>query len=243
MQRFDGIDEKLKRAEESINNLYCEMDRFFKEGDYPIFPENDQEQLAKAIEYHKNRVIPPRFGVLTGEIIHQLRSCFDHIVWHFSLDAIDSIKNPRQVGFPVFEERPANHKTHLFKQKIQGVTDLNARALIERLQPYNAADPLDDPLWIIHDFDIVDKHKELIFCVRTKAIVLPRDMHGDMECYQREHPELNPAQVARHVKSPVTSLPCISFKTFGRREIEPVTEGLIKLFNYTINVAKEFKAL
>src|ERR1035437_1347444 len=241
MQDFTGIAEKLKRAEENIYNLYFEMERFFKEGEYPVLPENDRKLLLKAIEYHKNRVIPPRFGVLTGEIIHQLRSSFDHIIWHFSLG---SIKNPRQIEFPVFEERPVNHdRRTLYERKIQGVTDLNARALIERLQPYNAADPLDDSLWIIHDFDIVDKHRELIFCVGTGPIALPREMQGILECYQRAHPELNPAQIARHFKSHGTSQPSVSFRNFGRREIEPVTEGLIKLFNYTISAVEEFKAL
>ena len=241
MQDFSGIAEKLKRAEENIYNLYFEIERFFEECDYPVLPENDHEALLKAIEYHKNLVVPPRFSELTGEIIHQLRSCFDHVVWHFSLGPI---KNPRQIEFPVFVERPVNHVGRaIYERKIQGITDSNARALIERLQPYNASDPIDDPLWIIHDFDIVDKHKELIFCGGTGSVVLPREMQGILECYQREHPELNPAQVARHFKSHGPSQPCISFRNFGRREIESVTEGLIKLFNYTISAVGEFRVL
>ena len=241
MQDFTGIAEKLKRAEENIHNLYFEMGRFFEEGDYPVLPEDDRELLFKAIEYHKNRVIPPRFGVLAGEVIHHLRSCFDHVVWHFSVGFKQHI---RQIEFPVFEKRPVDKNgRERFEGKIQGITDPNIRAMIERLQPYNAADPLDDFLWIIHDFDIVDKHRELIFCVRTGSIALPREMQGILECYQRAHPELNPAQIARHFKSHGTSQPCVSFRNFGRREIEPVTEGLIKLFNYTISAVEEFKAL
>lgn len=244
MQDFTGIAEKLKRAEENINNLYAEMVRFFQVSDYPIFPENDPKLYLQATEYHKNRDIPPRFSVLAGETIHHLRSCFDHIIWHFSLSSLGLIKNPRQIEFPVFEERPVNHDGRaLFERKIQGVTDPNARALIERLQPYNAADPTDDPLWLIHYFDIVDKHKELILCVTTPAIVLPREMQGDLERYQRAHPELDPAQVARHVNSHGASQPCVSFMNFGRREVEPVTEGLIKLFRYTIGAIGEFRVL
>jgi len=241
MQSFDGIGEKLIRAKENIYNIYSEMERFFEECDYPILPENDHDLLLKANEYHKNRVIPPRFGVLTGEIIHQLRSCFDHIVWHFSLDSLGSIKKPWQIEFPVFKERPVDRAK--FETKIQGVTDHRVRDLIEQHQPYNAADPLDNPLWIIHNFDIADKHKEVIFCVTARGIALPREMKGILECYQREHPELSAAQAARHFKISDTSQLCISFKNFGQRETVSVTEGLIDLFEYTLNVAKEFKAL
>jgi hypothetical protein len=242
MQDFTGIAEKLKRAEENIFNLYAEMERFFHECDYPVLPQDDSKLLLQAIEYHKNLVIPPRFGVLVGEINHQLRSCFDHIVWCFSLGSVQNIKNIRQIEFPVFEARPANHESRaLFERKVQGITDPNVRALIEQLQPYNAADPLDDPLWIIHDFDIVDRHRELIFCVGTGSTVFPREMQGILETYQREHPELDSAQVARHFKSDGSTQPCISFRNFGRRGVKAVTEGLIELFNYTIRVAGDFR--
>jgi hypothetical protein len=241
MQDFTGIAEKLKRAEENINNLYVEMERFFKESDYPVFPENDPKLYLQATEYHKNRDIPPRFSVLAGETIHHLRSCFDHIIWHFSTGPQ---KNKMPVDFPVFAEVPIKQRDITrFEGKIQRVTDPNARALIERLQPYNAADPTDDPLWLIHSFDIFDKHRELILCVTTSAIALPREMQGDLECYQRAHPELDPAQVARHVNSHSASQPCVSFRNFGRREVKSVTEGLIELFEYTICAIGEFRVL
>jgi hypothetical protein len=238
VQDFAGIGEKLKRAEENIQNLYAEMERFFQECDYPVLPDDDKELLLKAIEYHKNLVIPPRFSVLAGEIIHHLRSCFDHVVWHFS---VGPVTDPRRIEFPVFKEPLDKRGRERFEGKIEGITDTNVRSLIERLQPHNAADPTDNPLWLIHDFDILDKHKELILCVGTGGVVLPRTMQSVIESYQRAHPDLNSAQVARHFKSYGPSQPFVSFRNFGRRQIEPVTEGLIKLFNYTISAIGEFR--
>lgn len=241
MQDFNGIGAKLERADENIHNLYSEMEGFFQECDYPVFPENDPKLRSQAIEYHKNLAIPARFSVLAGEIIHQLRSCFDHIVWHFSTGPI---KNVRHVEFPVFSERPVNHDGRaLYERKIQGIADPNVRDMIERKQPYNAADPLDDSLWLIHDLDILDKHRELILCVGTPSVVLPREMKVALESYQKAHPELNPARVARYFNPHGPSQPCVSFRDFGRREVEPVSEGLIRLFNYTISVTGEFREL
>jgi hypothetical protein len=241
MQDFTAIGEKLKRAEENINNLCSEMDRFFQESDYPTFPENDRELHLQAIEYHRNRFIPPRFSVLAGEIIHHLRSCFDHVNWHFS---VGPKINNMPVDFPVFLEEPIDKKDLArFEGKIQRITDTNVIALIKRIQPYNSPDPADNPLWLIHDFDIIDKHRELILCEGTPSIALPRSMQGVLEAYQKAHPELDAAQVARDFKSHATFQPCISFSNFGRREIEPVSEGLIKLFNYTVIAIEDFRGI
>jgi hypothetical protein len=176
--------------------------------------------------------------VLAGEIVHHLRSCFDHVAWHF---CAGPVKNPRQVEFPIFIQRLDKRSLERFEGKIQGITDPKVRSLIERLQPYNAADPANDPLWIIHDFDITDKHKELILCVPTGGTVLPRAMQSVIESYQRAHPNLDSAQVARHFKSYGPTQPFISFRDFGGRGIKAVTEGLIELFNYTIRVLDEFR--
>jgi hypothetical protein len=238
MQDFTGMAEKLKRAEENIFNLHFEMEGFFEKCDYPVLPQDDKELLLKAIEYHKNLFIPLRFSVLAGEIIHHLRSCFDHLVWHFS---VGPVKNPRQIEFPVFKDPLDKRGRERFEGKIEGITDPKARSLIERLQPYNAADPTDDPLWLIHDFDIIDKHKELILCVGTGGVVLPRTMQNVIESYQRAHPDFDSAQVARHFKSYGPSQPFVSFRNFGGRGIKSVTEGLIGLFNYTIRVVEEFR--
>ena len=242
VQDFSGIEEKLKRAQQNIFDLDAGIALFFQEGDHPILPEHDRKLFLEAIEYHKNRVVPPPFSVLAGEIIHHLRSCFDHIVWHFS--DTTHITNIRKIEFPVFDEEPLNHESRrLFEGKIKGITDPNVLALIKGLQPYKAFDPLDDPLWIIHDSDIVDKHRELVLSFPTGSVFFPVEMKPVIESYQRAHPELDAIQVARHFKSYGTLMPYISFGDFGRRELQPVIPGLVDLFNYTVDAVNGFEAL
>jgi hypothetical protein len=115
--------------------------------------------------------------------------------------------------------------------------------LIGITEKLERADPADDPLWLIHDFDIVDKQRELSPCAGTGSIVLPREMKGSLEDVQRLHSELDPAQVARHIKGHGPAQLRISFENFGQREIEPISQGLIKLFNDTVTVIGEFRAL
>lgn len=241
MQDFAGIGEKLKRANENLRNLQMEIFTFFDEGDYPVLPENNHELLLKAIEYHKQRPIPARFAVLTGEIMHHLRSSFDHIVWHFSVGATDKDK---WIEFPIFEERPRKTKDiERFKKKIERIQDTRVVNLIKSLQPYNSPTPADDPLLIIHSLDIVDKHRELLLCVSTGSTVFPKEMEVTIKAYERAHPDLDPAQIARHFKDYGTPKPSVSFQKFGQRTPYSVPQGLTELFNYTVDVVQKFEAL
>src|SRR5579864_7615214 len=158
---FDGITEKLKRANENIRNLESEIGVFFQQGEYPVLPEDNRELLLKAIEYHKKRVIPLRFSMLAGEIVHHLRSILDHVVWQFS-DEVYRRDHPRLIEFPVVEVPPVDKDSiSRYVRKIKGITVARVRDLIERLQPYNSPDPLDDPLLILHKMNVIDKHREL----------------------------------------------------------------------------------
>lgn len=241
MQEFTGITAKLVRAEENIFYLDERVALFFQKGDYPVLPNDDREEFLKAIQYHKKRVVPPRFSVLAGEIVHHLRSCFDHVAWHFSVGATPKHK---RIEFPIFKSKPVNSDDRRgYERKIELIQNDAARTLIEKLQPYNAANPLDDPLWIINDFDIIDKHRELVMSGPSGSVFFPTDMKPIIESYQWAHPELDPVEVARKFQSYGTLMPYISFMDFGGRQLQPVIPSLVNLFNYTVEVIRRFEAL
>jgi len=240
MQDFTGINAKLKRAEENIFYLDEQISLFFQEGDYAVLPKDDREEFLKAIQYHRNRIIPPRFSVLAGEILHHLRSCFDHITWHFS---VGITKEHTWIDFPVLRNRPSNsNDRRSFKRKVELIQNTDTRRLIETLQPYNASNPVDDPLWVIHDFDIVDKHRELVLSVPSGSVFFPTDMKPIIENYQRVHPEFDAVEVARQFQGYGTLMPYISFRDFGGRNFRPVIPGLVELFNYTLGAIKQFES-
>jgi hypothetical protein len=58
--------------------------------------------IPEALEYHRNRPVPLRFSVLAGEVIHQLRSILDRIVWQFS-DRRYWEFNGKWIEFPILE--------------------------------------------------------------------------------------------------------------------------------------------
>ena len=118
---FDGIYEKLKRAHENIINLKSEIDTFLK-GEYSVLVNPDNELMLKATEYHRQRKIPLRFSVLSGEIVHHLRSSLDHIVWFVS-DPAYRTKHRTNIGFPILKTRPVKPESIAgYEGKIKGIS-------------------------------------------------------------------------------------------------------------------------
>jgi len=134
-EAFHGIEEKLERANENIVNLQSEVSGFFQECAYPVIPKLSDEKILEALSYHRTMVIPLRFSVLAGEVVHHLRSCLDHVVWELSSDSYRSSPNFRYIEFPILDKRPApKDEFTRYARKIKGVQDPDALKLIAELQ-------------------------------------------------------------------------------------------------------------
>ncbi|MBI1954902.1 MAG: hypothetical protein HYS38_00750 [Acidobacteria bacterium] len=161
-----GIREKLKRAEENIINLEREINLFLDYGGYGSVSDNNVQAIEKLRELHLGREVPIRFSVLAGEIIHQMRSALDHLAWQLSNKTYRE-KCPAAIEFPIFKKDPTKeNKTKEYTRKVQGISP-PAQAIIESLQPYKGNAPGNHLLQIIHEMDITEKHRELIFITGT----------------------------------------------------------------------------
>jgi hypothetical protein len=220
---FAGIAEKLQRSEQNILDLHSEIDLFITNGQYPVIPHPEDKTFQEATEYHKTKMIPLRFGVLAGEVVHHLRSCLDHIVWHFSDDA--SRAKPRSIEFPIFEVKPSNKKEiETYERKVKGISNANVLRMIEESQPYRAgSDIADHRLLIIHNMDIIDKHRELTIVDSSVNISFPVDIPELGEKIRLYHEgKLSPAEdvaLSRAIKDYGKASPGVAFRQFGKWKV------------------------
>jgi len=151
---------------------------------------------------------------------------------------------PRFPVLPTCDKEPVDKNgVSCFDGKVKGIAKAKARKLILKFQPYKTPDPTDDLLSILHHFDIVDKHRELVVCLSSGARKLPAKDEPLIESYKRAHPELTPAQIAFKFKGYGKLVPQVSFRDFGRRPIQPVIPGLIELRDNVARVIAEFAKL
>lgn len=148
---------KLQRAEEHVGQLKAEHARFTSPelNPYRMLRERDPEP-----GYHiwRAKIVEPppleKWGSITGECVHSLRSALDH-----TANALVRIKRPKAEfsEFPVFKDRALWDSDHA--KKLPGVAP-KVMTQVKWLQPYRRGGD-QDPLWLIHLLDIIDKHRRL----------------------------------------------------------------------------------
>jgi hypothetical protein len=164
-----GLEEirvKVDRAKEHSDCLKSQLGRFVKEKPYPLHVVTYDYQTAKVRDVEWTKRIPPKWGAIVGDCVHNLRSALDHIVWELSGGTGHA---PHHAEFPVFKEE-AEYLKRTPKGdparggglwKIEGINERAARTAIYKLQPFQRADPLRHPLWVVHELDRLDKHRTL----------------------------------------------------------------------------------
>ena len=257
---LDGGRERLKRADQCIHNLDLEIAPFlanFPTFDFPVSPGinpvfTDQQSDAwkqfgsEFLKAERENPIPLRFSVLAGEIIHHLRSCFDHLAWQLSDEACRSIeKVGRHIEFPVFDDDPVRDpdKAGLYGRKVKCITNRPfALARIDDLQPYKSVEPRNALLWRIHDMDRTDKHRELTLVVFTPGVHLEATgLRRVVTVYKAGVPigEI-PLPGILNMKVNTKIAPYIAFGQAVKGELEPIVPFLKQLHRFTSDAVESF---
>jgi len=87
-----------------------------------------------------------------GDAIHNLRSALDHLAWHLS--HWETGEPSEGCAFPIARSLPDYES--IKTRKVAGMSP-EAQEAIDKLRPYKGG---NEPLWMIHYLDIVDKHRQ-----------------------------------------------------------------------------------
>jgi hypothetical protein len=254
-----GARARLKRADENIRQLNRELTDFLAPVPVvtlpvnmatrePIITDVDREAYQKLVKFLKNGAIDPRLSVLTGEIIHHLRSAFDHLAWQLS--SLDLQTNsPHQIEFPVFKERPklcdvTKSKVCRYCRKIEGIASPAALARIERLQPYHGGNPARHPLWLIHDLDRIDKHRELVLVVYIMHMNISASAQvaaiGEIMPWELKARNVQIVGSPTNVEMKVKMAAQVILGELSRRDDQPIIPTLQNFLRFTTDAVESF---
>lgn len=177
---------KIDRAKENLNRLELEFNQFSKTKPYELRHEHDINTKELLLVYYPKADIPTNWLAIIGDILFNLRSCLDLAV--YELTELEQGKPLDKTEFPVFENKDLFcqrkngvpvHRSGLYK--IRGLRQKTIE-VIENLQPYNIRRVGKEPiLSILHEMNIVDKHRKLHVCrrvgIKTKVHLI-RDAVG-----------------------------------------------------------------
>ncbi len=103
--------------------------------------------------------VPPHIPVIFGDLIHNLRSCLDHIA--NQLVRLNNRNITDRSAFPIYWKRKRFDASLGTKLPGVGIGLKEVRSV----QPY-VRRKTRDPLWVLEKLDIADKHRELLLVVR-----------------------------------------------------------------------------
>lgn len=179
---LEGPRLKVRRAKSEIDLLAGLQDVFIKDAKYQVVRAEFNPKTQKQV--HRLRVEGPEspphdWGVLIGEIAHNLRSALDGLTWQLALLQTDTPASRTQ--FPVFRIRRTKRKgpgknliPHFEDGGRNMIRDLSRphQAVIEGLQPYKRrrgvrVSPSYHPLYLLSEINNADKHRTLQVAATT----------------------------------------------------------------------------
>ena len=161
---FEGINAKVVRADDRLASLKDEMNRFCKELRQSVNREVREDTDEQVWIYRgETPKVPLEWSVRIGEILYNLRSALDHLVWQLVL--VNGQTPGRHNTFPIVtdESKWDEEKT----RKLKGISQRDEE-MIRRLQPYTGgvtlpSFPFDvSAFWALHTLCNIDKHRHLI---------------------------------------------------------------------------------
>ena len=176
---------KLGRAQAHLSLLQYMAESIENSDDYRVFVERDHESGDVVVCGEPLREPPiAEWGVVIGDVVHNLRSALDHLIWDLTLAAghvppVTMSGKWRRIAFPIElnDRRRKNEAGDPIPWEIEPPQSLwgidpALRSNFEALQPFARKDnlayialgtdkPYLAPLAILHELWNVDKHRHL----------------------------------------------------------------------------------
>lgn len=151
-----GAGLKLARAIEHINELHklCEV---FADPNFCSMQVKDNGNGGVSWFFGTPKDVPANIPVLIGEVAHQIRSCLDHLIFHF---AAPEAGKEHEVQMPICTSAKAFRNA---KRRMPGIEiGSDVHMAIKSIQPYlRRSRPDNWLLWQVAVINNWDKHRSL----------------------------------------------------------------------------------
>jgi hypothetical protein len=192
---IESAKRKVARANEHLDALKGELARYYATNpahfvaDPTIHTDSSGEQYV--FGRFKEVVPSEQIAVIIGDLLQNLRSALDYLVWELVL------ANKEQPGknnsFPICDF-PKSFANELRRGRLDGVHS-GVLADVEGLQPYFGGADVDKSfLWNLEQFSNINKHRRVLLTV-LRTLPAPEGMVTTRDASGMIHAPVNPALV------------------------------------------------
>lgn len=177
--------QKLNRAGKHVEDLRSVCDDWLGMDAYRIVPHTDAHTGRTEVRAEISKPPPPEVALIMGDAVHAIRASLDHLALELAVAFHSPSAVPSDIEenseFVIVGDADETRGAHLFQsaagRKLKGI-DPKAREAIKGIQPYHRKTAFaQDPLWMIHELDRIDKHRRLnltTYALGSVAINPPR---------------------------------------------------------------------
>lgn len=158
MASLENVRLKHGRAKAYYEEYLRELDAFFKANPLELISHLDPVENTHRFQANQPASVPPKFGLIAGDLIQCLRTCLDYLVWELVL-AGGGQPNQKHM-FPITTSA-ANFAEQVKRHRLAGI-DSAAIAEIEKLQPYNWTGSGSSPLFAIDELSVINRHRAVL---------------------------------------------------------------------------------
>jgi hypothetical protein len=158
---LNGVREKVARAEAHFEELRTAAQAFIESEEHPIslsipYQVADSDYWSCKALVHKPP--PLRLGVILGDLVHNLRSALDHLVWQLVLaNGAEPVRGNPGNQWPIVLR--AENWERTAQTRLAGVDDAH-QATIRTAQPFNLGDRAGDTFpALLMRLSNTDKHQ------------------------------------------------------------------------------------
>jgi hypothetical protein len=157
---LDGCRAKIKRAGRHLKELDSEIQAWVETHPYRFALEEDRktgEGIVRVRADKGDEPPPVEWGLIVGDITHNLRSALDHLTCQL---ATLNKASCDATQFPIANTTTA-YAVEIRKRRVDGLTDRH-KAMIKGVQPYHRRQP-GLYLAVLRDLSNADKHRAAPF--------------------------------------------------------------------------------
>jgi hypothetical protein len=241
---FEGFRAKISRAKFHFEEFNSEIKTGLDSELYGLDISDDPNTGERVVRAKLPQELFLRYSIIVGEIVHQLHSALDHLVWQLTIqNGHEPIKGV--TGFPIFCDEVDYNKRG---QRMLKDINLKAVKIIHDLQPFEA-DYSTNSLYILKELWNRDKHRAINFASITLVAYATNYIYPSGRVHQipRDFPTTfdNDAEIRFFHPSDFTSQVKINevfaWKDFVFKEAGPATglevkPLLLQLINFVDDV-------
>lgn len=155
---LDGVVAKFERAHEHLETLNAEVRAFADEKPHRMTGYLDPDASRYSLRIAVEREPPLRWSILVGDIVHNLRSGLDHLLWQLIL--VSRKRPSRGNQFPIWTKKPTTQRERQqWQRQVKGLS-ADILAVLKNVQPYNAGDRAKEHCFaLLNALSNEDKHQ------------------------------------------------------------------------------------